>query len=92
MPFLRAVRDGIDLYNDDKALAVKVIQQYTDENDPMVLDKTYEFYKAAGFNRSLDVSEAGIQSILGFLAQTVPAAQDAQPGQFFDDRYVRQLQ
>jgi ABC-type nitrate/sulfonate/bicarbonate transport system substrate-binding protein len=91
IPFLQAYREGIERYYTDKALALQVIEQYSRESNPEVLEKTYEFYRAAGFNRQLNVSEEGIASILGFLSATVPAARTADPSQFFEPRYVQQL-
>ena len=91
VPLLRAVRAGIDRYYNDKAFTMKVIAKYTRENDPEIIDRTYEFYRKAGFRRDLTISEPGIRGILDFLSETVPEAKKAAPGQFFDDRFVRQL-
>jgi len=91
VPLLRAVRAGIDRYYSDKAFTMKVIAKYTKEKDPDIIDRTYEFYRRAGFRRELMVSEPGVQGILDFLSETVPEAKKATPAQFFDDRFVRQL-
>jgi ABC-type nitrate/sulfonate/bicarbonate transport system substrate-binding protein len=91
VPLLRAVRAGIDRYYSDKTFTMKVIAKYTKEKDPDIIDRTYEFYRRAGFRRELMISEPGIQGILDFLSETVPEAKKAAPGQFFDDRFVRQL-
>jgi ABC-type nitrate/sulfonate/bicarbonate transport system substrate-binding protein len=91
VPLLRAVRAGIDRYYSDKAFAMKVIGKYTKEADADVLNKTYEFYRRAGFRRELVISEPGVQGILDFLSETIPEAKKATPGQFFDDRFVRQV-
>jgi ABC-type nitrate/sulfonate/bicarbonate transport system substrate-binding protein len=91
VPLLRAVRGGIDRYYSDKQFAMKVLSKYTRETDPEFLDRSYEFYKRAGFRRDLMTSEHGIQGILEFLSETVPEAKQAKPAQFFDDRFVRQL-
>ena len=88
---LRSVRAGIDRYYSDKGFAIKVIGKYTKEADADVLDKTYEFYRRAGFRRELVISEPGVQGILDFLSETIPEAKKAAPGQFFDDRFVRQV-
>lgn len=90
-PLLRAVRQGIDRYYADKPFAMKVIGKYTKENDQEVLERTYEFYKKAGFRREMVTSEPGLQGMLDFLAETIPEAKNAKPSQFFDDRFVRQL-
>jgi ABC-type nitrate/sulfonate/bicarbonate transport system substrate-binding protein len=90
-PLLRAVRQGIDRYYSDKPFAMKVIGKYTKENDQEVLDRTYEFYKKAGFRREMVTSEPGLQGMLDFLSETIPEAKSAKPAQFFDDRFVRQV-
>jgi NitT/TauT family transport system substrate-binding protein len=91
VPLLRSLRAGIDRYYSDKSFAMKVIGKYTKETDNDMLDKSYEFYRKAGFRRDLMVSEPGIQGILDFLSETVPEAKKASPRQFFDDRLVRQF-
>ena len=91
VPLLRSVRAGIERYYSDKPFTAKVIAKYTRENDPDIIDRTYEFYRKAGFRRELMISEPGVQGILDFLSETVPEAKKAAPGQFFDDRFVRQL-
>ena len=91
VPLLRALRAGIDRYYSDKSFAIKVISKYTKETDPEALDKSYEFYRRAGFRRELMVSEPGVQGILDFLSETIPEAKKAKPSQFFDDRLVKQV-
>ena len=88
---LRAVRAGIDRYYADKPFAMKVISKYAKETDPEMLDRSYEFYKKAGFRRELMTSEPGLQGMLDFLTETIPEAKSAKPSQFFDDRFVRQV-
>jgi len=91
VPLLRAIRAGIDRYYSDKPFALKVISKYTKEKDPDFLDKSYEFYRKAGFRRALVTSEPGVQGILDFLTESIPQAKNAKPSQFFDDRFVRQV-
>ncbi len=91
VPLLRAVRSGIERYYADKNFAVKVIGKYTKESNQEILDRSYEFYKRAGFRRELVTSEPGLQGILDFLADSIPEAKTAKPAQFFDDRFVRQV-
>lgn len=90
-PLLRAVRHGIERYYSDKPFAMKVIGKYTKETDQAILERTYEFYKRAGFRRELVTSEPGLQGMLDFLSETIPEAKHAKPAQFFDDRFVRQV-
>jgi len=91
LPLLRSLRSGIERYNSDKNFSLKVIAKYNKENDPDALDRSYEFYRRAGFRRELTISEAGVQGMLDFLSETIPEAKKAKPAQFFDDRLVKQL-
>lgn len=91
VPLLRAVRVGIDRYYSDKAFSLKVIPKYTRDTDPDIIDRTYEFYRKAGFKRELIISEAGMQGVLDLMSETTPETKKASPAQFFDDRFVRQL-
>ncbi|HVO92230.1 MAG TPA: hypothetical protein VMT22_05285, partial [Terriglobales bacterium] len=91
LSLLRAVRSGIDRYYTDKPFAMKVIGKYAKETEAEVLDRSYEFYKKAGFRRELVTSEPGLQGILDFLSESIPEAKHAKPAQFFDDRFVRQV-
>jgi len=91
VPLLRAVRSGIDRYYSDKPFTLKVIPKYTRDTDPDVIERTYEFYRKAGFKRELMISEPGMQGVLDFMSETMPEAKKATPAQFFDDRFVRQL-
>ena len=91
VPLLRAVRSGIERYYADKSFAMKVIGKYAKETDNDVLDRSYEFFKKAGFRRELVTSESGVQGILDFLSDSIPEAKTAKPSQFFDDRFVRQV-
>src|SRR5262245_10621436 len=91
VPLLRSVRSGIDRYYNDKPFTLKVIAKYTKETDPEFIDRTYEFYRKAGFRRDLMISEPGFHGVLDFLSATMPETKKAVPAQFFDDRFVRQL-
>jgi len=88
---LRAVRSGIERYYADKAFTMKVLGKYAKETDSDVLDRSYEFYKKAGFRRELVTSDPGLQGILDFLSESIPEAKTAKPSQFFDDRILRQV-
>lgn len=91
VPLLRSVREGIDRFYADKPFTLKVIPKYTRDSDPDIIERTYEFYRKAGFRRELMISEPGMRGMLNFLSESVPEAKKAEPAQFFDDRFVRQL-
>jgi NitT/TauT family transport system substrate-binding protein len=91
VPLLKAYREGVDRYYGDKPLALQVLAEYSRIDDPRTLERTYEFYRARGFNRDLRVSEPGVQNVIDFLAKTLPAAQGARAAQFIEYRYLDQL-
>ncbi|MPZ76589.1 MAG: hypothetical protein GEU77_08690 [Deltaproteobacteria bacterium] len=90
---LRAVQRGINAWYENPQLAKSVLAKYTKDNDPVMLDKTYEFFtKQAGFNRDLTFTDLGFEQILKFLGGTVlPAAKDASVNQFYDTRIIEKL-
>ena len=59
---------------------------YNKETDPEALDRSYEFYRRAGFWRELMISEPEVQGILDFFSETIPEVKKAKPLQFVDDR------
>jgi NitT/TauT family transport system substrate-binding protein len=86
---LAAYREGIDAYNKQPELAKKVLTEHTKEADPTLLQKTYDFYRMqAPFEESLQLNMEGIQSMLEFLGETLPAAKTAKPEQFVDRRFI----
>jgi hypothetical protein len=87
----RALLSGIDRYYGDKNFTLKVIAKYNKETDPDALDRSYEFYRRAGFRRELTIPEPGCQGVLDFLFETIREAKKAKPAQFFDDRLVKEL-
>jgi ABC-type nitrate/sulfonate/bicarbonate transport system substrate-binding protein len=91
LPFLRAYREGMERYDADPAFAMKVLDDYAKIGDPAVLERTYSFYKTRGWNRSLSVSDAGVQNVIDFVARTVPAAQGVTADRFIERRYLQQL-
>src|SRR4030081_647668 len=72
-PLLASVRDGILAWNAQPDLAMKVIDDYAKIGDADILRKTYEFYtKSAPFEPSLQPTLPGIQTMMNFLAPSVP--------------------
>ena len=93
LQLLRAVRKGIDVWYETPQFAKVVLAKYTKETDPVMLDKTYDFFtKQAGFNRDLTFTDRGFEQILQFLGRTIlPAAKDASVNQFYDTRIIDKL-
>jgi ABC-type nitrate/sulfonate/bicarbonate transport system substrate-binding protein len=92
-PFLAAMRDGIRAFNNQRELAIEVLQEKTKQTDADILARTYDFYKVqTPFQEDLQPSLVGLQALLDFNAETVlPAAKDAKPEQFVDTRMLARL-
>jgi ABC-type nitrate/sulfonate/bicarbonate transport system substrate-binding protein len=92
-PFLAAFRDGIQAWNTQPELAIKVQDEYGKIGDPEILRRSYEFYtKVAPFEPSLQPTIPGIKAMMDFLASTsLPAVAEYAPEQFVDTRFLNQL-
>jgi ABC-type nitrate/sulfonate/bicarbonate transport system substrate-binding protein len=92
LAFLKGLRRGIQTYNDQPDRALEALATYGQEADPDVAQKTYAFYRTqAPFQVDLRPTLEGIQSMLDFLGDTLPAARSAAPSQFVDGRLLDQL-
>jgi ABC-type nitrate/sulfonate/bicarbonate transport system substrate-binding protein len=91
---LRALRQANLRWYDDPKTAMHVLQKYTQQNDPDVLQRTYDFESnPPGFTRDLKVSDAGLQGIIDFLAATVrPDAAKVSPKAFYDTSILDALE
>jgi ABC-type nitrate/sulfonate/bicarbonate transport system substrate-binding protein len=91
---LRALRQANLRFYEDPKLAMFVLKKYTQQTDPEVLQKTYEFESnPPGFTKDLKVSDSGLQGIIDFLATTVrPEAAKASPKDFYDTTILDRLE
>jgi ABC-type nitrate/sulfonate/bicarbonate transport system substrate-binding protein len=91
---LRSLRQANLRWYEDPKLAMFVLKKYTQQSDPDVLQKTYDFeVNPPGFTKDLKVSESGLQGILDFLAATVrPEAGKATPKEFYDNTILDRLE
>jgi len=89
---LASIRDGIQAWNAQPDLAMKVIDEYAKIGDADVLKKTYDFYtRTAPFEPSLQPTMAGIKAMMEFLSASVPKLASYTPEQFVDTRFLAQL-
>jgi ABC-type nitrate/sulfonate/bicarbonate transport system substrate-binding protein len=92
--FVAAVQEGVVAYNEQPELARQIIRQYTGEENPDVLQKTYDFYRTtAPFEVSLQAKDDSFRTMLDYLSDTglVPSAREADPSRFKDMRFVDKL-
>jgi NitT/TauT family transport system substrate-binding protein len=92
IPFLEGYRDGVAAYYSQRDLALKQMEQWTKESNQDTLTKTYQFYvDKTPFQKDLQPTAEGVQSLLDFLAPSFPAAKAAKPEQFIDTRLLSRL-
>jgi hypothetical protein len=89
---LRGYRHALERYFADPAWAKQVLRGLLQTDDPALIDETYDFYAGpVPFTPSLRVSREGLQGVLDSLRDTVPGAATVDPMQFYDHRFVDQL-
>lgn len=92
VPFFKGLRQGVLAYNAQPDLAMQLLSQYSKETDSSILKRTYEFFKTqAPFEPTLKPTTEGIQSMIDFLAESIPAAKTAKANQFIDGRFLGQI-
>jgi len=86
--FLRAYAEGMQRMIADKAMAKKVIQKYSRETDPDVLESTYRY----GLDYIAPVPYPAREGIVEILKQSNhPKAKSANPDDFIDMSLVKKL-
>lgn len=76
----------------DKAFALQAFRKYLHTDDADVLEDTYEIYIRRYLQLTPRPDAAAIQAVLDELASEIPRAREANPRDFFDDRFVRELE
>ena len=90
--YMRAIVAGIHRVRADKPFALSLYRKYLDTDDPDMLEDTYEVY---GLKYAPPVPyphDQGIQGVLDELAAENPRALKVSPRDFYDDRFVRELE
>jgi NitT/TauT family transport system substrate-binding protein len=89
--YLRAQLAAIQRLRTDKPFALELFRQYLRTDDPDVLEETYEIYALKYIECRPYPDERSMQGVLDELAATNPHAAEANPRDFYDDRFVREL-
>jgi len=90
--FMRAYARGVHRARTDREFTYKSMAKYTKIQDPVVLQKAYDFYMSKVLEKAPYVNMTGVQNVLDDLAKTVPAAKTAKPEQFVDHRFLYELE
>jgi ABC-type nitrate/sulfonate/bicarbonate transport system substrate-binding protein len=87
----KALVEAIHLFKIDKAASIRVLARWTKTQDSEVLDELYQIYSGKYLLRAPVPSEKGVRAVLDSLSDRVPGAKTANPRDFFDDSFVREL-
>jgi NitT/TauT family transport system substrate-binding protein len=71
--------------------ALDILARYTRRDEREALNATYDFYVPRFFPRAPYVTPAGIATIIETIRDTEPRAAEANPADFYDNQFVREL-
>jgi ABC-type nitrate/sulfonate/bicarbonate transport system substrate-binding protein len=89
--FIRAYSEAIGFLKNNKAATMRAIQKYARIKDPEILELTYNEARTH-IEWPPYVSKRGVESILAELAPTEVKAKSAKAEDFYDHRFVTQLE
>ncbi|OLC34183.1 MAG: hypothetical protein AUH81_12735 [Candidatus Rokubacteria bacterium 13_1_40CM_4_69_5] len=90
--FVRALVEGIHFYKTNKAAALASIGKFMKLEDPDALEETYKQYAGRLTPRAPYPTAKGVKTILDDLGATDPKAKGANPADFIESRFVRELE
>lgn len=90
--FMRAYARGMHRARTDPQFTYKSMAKYTKIQDAAVLQKAYDFYMSKVLEKAPYINMTGVQNVLDDLVKTVPAAKNAKPEQFVDNRFLDNLE
>ncbi len=91
--FMRALISAIHRFKTDKVGSLKIIQQYSKNRDPKILDETYRVYALQYLPKAPYPTRNGVKTILdSFAESTMPEAKRAEPEAFIDISFVQELE
>jgi NitT/TauT family transport system substrate-binding protein len=90
--YLSAQIEAIALMKKDRAFTIKVLSKYLRTDDAEVLSESYDIQVAKYMMKVPLTTADAVRSVLEELGERSPKAKEQDPGKFFDDRFVRQLQ
>jgi ABC-type nitrate/sulfonate/bicarbonate transport system substrate-binding protein len=89
---LKVYRRGLERFSRDPTWGKEVLAAIMLTTDEALIQEAYEFHTGpVPFTPSLQVSREGLRGVLDSLKDVLPAAAGAQPDQFYDHRFVDQL-
>lgn len=91
LKFLSAISKAVHRMIADKPFSTRVIQKVSRLEDKAVVDAGYELHATQFLQKKLHTSAPMIQTVLRQVGETLPAALNANPNDFMDNRYAQSL-
>jgi len=88
---LMAYSEGVHKLHTDPELSKRTLRKYARVTDPKLVDGIYQ-YALDYVDRIPYNTREGIQEVLNQVADRSPKAKSAKPEEFYDDRYVKELE
>ncbi len=88
--FMKSVVEAVHFFVTKPEQSMATSAKYTG-HDLTIVKLGYDYYAKGGLQRKPYVSISGIKAVLEHIGQTNPKAKDARPEQFYDSRFVREL-
>ncbi len=88
--FVAAYVEGLHRYRTDRTFTVSVLQEFTGERDRPLIEAHYDL-TMPGMPKTPYPRTDGLAKALRVMARDLPAAGNADPADFVDDRFVREL-
>jgi ABC-type nitrate/sulfonate/bicarbonate transport system substrate-binding protein len=83
--------EGMHRYRTDREFTVTVQQEYSDIQDRAVAEETYDVTRPGMPPIPRPVPSA-LKTVLELIGRDLPAARNADPSRFIDDRFIRELE
>lgn len=76
----------------DKPFSTRVIQKVARVEDKAIVEASLELHTGQFVQKKFYTTPPMIQTVLRQVAETLPAAQNANPADFIDNRYIQTLE
>lgn len=86
-----AIIEAIHFLKTDKSGSIRVLARWTKSRDGEVLEELYNTYATKHLPRVPNPTLGGVKAVLESLSDRIPKAGTADPKEFIDDRFVREL-
>jgi NitT/TauT family transport system substrate-binding protein len=88
--FMKSIVEGIHYFITKPEPTMAILARYTGQ-DLSVVKLGYDYYAKGGLQPKPYISIPGVKAVLEHISQTNPKAKEARPEQFYDSKYVREL-